>query len=605
MQGGGAGQTSGLPGSFPGENTDNYQQNSGVGAGNTTTGPHTSNLANRADPTVDSDRSRGTTGTGLGGNQQAGLGGPNTAGPHASNLANRADPTVDSDRSRGTTGLGNTQSSGFPSSATSTTTSSSGPHSSNLENKIDPRVDSDRSRGTTGSGIGGQNTGLSSGPTSSKNYGSNLGQSDPTFDDVPRSASGGVLNSQTSPTTSGNSGTTNAGPHNSSILNRVDPRVVSGLGSQSQSSAPQGSSQGSSHLGRDAAALGTAGAVGEGVHHHRENERDNLGSGNTGLGNTSSSNPSTGTPGYGTTSSSNPTGTSGYGNTSTGPTNTTSGGSSHLGRDAAALGTAGAVGEGVHHHRENERDNLGSGNTGLGNTSSTNPTTGTSGYGSTSSTNPTNTTSGLRNESSAYPNQGASDHGNPFASTHQSSNHHLGRDAAALGTAGAVGEGVHHHRNNERDNFQGTLSKFSWTDILPYASCLCLIIANQSTDNGTVGGTSGPHSTDIANRLDPHVNQGGATNTEDAHHHSKKHGGGAEEADHHHSKGSSHLGRDAAVGAGGVGLAEQYVFLVHLTHNTNILIVNTTSTNKELQDNPQIHRVPSTIHPFSTSSTLE
>jgi hypothetical protein len=31
-----------------------------------------------------------------------------------------------------------------------------------------------------------------------------------------------------------------------------------------------------------------------------------------------------------------------------------------------------------------------------------------------------------------------------------SGQHHLGRDAAALGTAGAVGEGIHHHRQNEQ-----------------------------------------------------------------------------------------------------------------------------------------------------------
>jgi hypothetical protein len=31
-----------------------------------------------------------------------------------------------------------------------------------------------------------------------------------------------------------------------------------------------------------------------------------------------------------------------------------------------------------------------------------------------------------------------------------SGQHHLGRDAAALGTTGAVGEGIHHHRQNEQ-----------------------------------------------------------------------------------------------------------------------------------------------------------
>jgi hypothetical protein len=96
----------------------------GVGSGNTTTGPHSSNLANRADPTVDSGRlqehhyGRDAAGAGaIGGaayeadkhhrDHQTGsgltgttAGNTTTAGPHSSNLANRADPTVDSDRSK-------------------------------------------------------------------------------------------------------------------------------------------------------------------------------------------------------------------------------------------------------------------------------------------------------------------------------------------------------------------------------------------------------------------------------------------------------------------------------------------------------------------------
>jgi hypothetical protein len=32
-----------------------------------------------------------------------------------------------------------------------------------------------------------------------------------------------------------------------------------------------------------------------------------------------------------------------------------------------------------------------------------------------------------------------------------SGQHHLGRDAAGFGTAGAVGEGIHHHRQNEQE----------------------------------------------------------------------------------------------------------------------------------------------------------
>ena len=151
----------------------------------TTAGPHNSNLANKADPRVDSDRdgSRnlgaaqpgyGTSGTstGLGsgydnttgsgyGDRSSGTGltgtgshhrndpYSSTTGPHSSSLGNKADPRVDSDRDgrSGLTGTG----SGLTGTGShhhndpySNTTS--GPHSSNLENKVDPRVDSDNSR---------------------------------------------------------------------------------------------------------------------------------------------------------------------------------------------------------------------------------------------------------------------------------------------------------------------------------------------------------------------------------------------------------------------------------------------------------------------------
>ena len=120
-----------------------------------------------------------------------------------------------------------------------------------------------------------------------------------------------------------------------------------------------------------------------------------------------------------------------------------------------------------------------------------------------------------------------------------SSGHHLGRDVAAVGGAGAVGEGVHHHRENERDNL-GSNTGYGGTN------------TTGAYHGGPTGsGVSGPHSSDTANRLDPSVNTRGTGGLEDARYHSATHGGGAESADKHH-----HLGRDAAVGAGGVGLAE-------------------------------------------------
>jgi hypothetical protein len=62
-------------------------------------------------------------------------------GPHTSNIANKADPRVDSDRGHhanhgtvpGGVGLGSTY---------HTTSTNAGPHNSNIANKLDPRVDS-------------------------------------------------------------------------------------------------------------------------------------------------------------------------------------------------------------------------------------------------------------------------------------------------------------------------------------------------------------------------------------------------------------------------------------------------------------------------------
>lgn len=91
--------------------------------GTATAGPHSSGLANKADPRVDSDLGgsrfstspwfeltyltdgnrcgRDTTGSGLTGSGTHGTTGSgygsSTAGPHSSNLANNADPRVDSD----------------------------------------------------------------------------------------------------------------------------------------------------------------------------------------------------------------------------------------------------------------------------------------------------------------------------------------------------------------------------------------------------------------------------------------------------------------------------------------------------------------------------
>lgn len=316
-------------------------------------------------------------------------------------------------------------------------------------------------------------------------------------------------------------------------------------------------------------------------------DSDQQGLANTGLGssnNTSGLGSSTANPSttHGTSHLGSATGTSGH---SQGQR------TSHLGRDAAALGTAGVVGEGIHHHRENERGlgsnttntNSGHGSanilpsttshaTHLGSSGAPTSSTVQSGYGSntgsdalshsnhgTANVFPTTTSHStqLGSSSSGHPsntstlpdrtlgsNQPTSSIGHGKTHAGNTSGHHLGRDAAAVGTAGAVAEGIHHHKDNERGL-------------------------------GSSGVTSGPHSTNTAILLDPSTS-GGAKHLEDAHTHDPHHGGGAEAADHHHSgvghstTGTTssrtdpsststgkdhHYGRDTAIGAGGVGAA--------------------------------------------------
>jgi len=129
----------------------------------TTAGPHSSNVANKLDPRVDSTSATNAGTTGYGGthagNSQGthtgttgGLSNSSNAGPHNSNWANKADPRVDSDldgrgnRHGAATGTlaGLTGASGSHATAGSgTAQNTAGPHNSDALNKIDPRVDAD------------------------------------------------------------------------------------------------------------------------------------------------------------------------------------------------------------------------------------------------------------------------------------------------------------------------------------------------------------------------------------------------------------------------------------------------------------------------------
>ncbi|KAJ5761233.1 hypothetical protein N7520_008389 [Penicillium odoratum] len=229
------------------EKTDEHH----TGNDSTNYGPHDSNIANEADPRVDSDRSKMT---GSSGNH----------GPHDSKLANKTDPRVDSDRdgraAYTSTAAPTTTGAAYGSTDNYDTSRSSnfGPHDSKLANKADPRVDSDLDgRAAYTSNAAPTATGAAYGSTNnydssrSSNYGphdSNVGNAvDPRVDSDldsrgARNASTGY--SAAGPTSAGtgygstgtNYGTANTydssrssnyGPHDSKIANEVDPRVDS------------------------------------------------------------------------------------------------------------------------------------------------------------------------------------------------------------------------------------------------------------------------------------------------------------------------------------------------------------------------------------------
>ncbi|KAK6502391.1 hypothetical protein TWF506_002971 [Arthrobotrys conoides] len=195
------------------------------GTGSTNAGPHNTNVGNKVDPRVDSDRdgsstlgtgntygssTTGTHGThgmaGMTGTTGTGTYGTSTGGhgPHSSGMANRADPFVDS-TTGSTTRTGGMGTTGYSGST------NAGPHNSNVANKLDPRVDSDRD-GSYAAGTGTGNT-----------YGSS------TTTGTGMTGSSGY-----------NSNKTTAGPHKSDMANKLDPRVDSDLdGSRTVGSGPK------------------------------------------------------------------------------------------------------------------------------------------------------------------------------------------------------------------------------------------------------------------------------------------------------------------------------------------------------------------------------
>ena len=227
---GGSHNTTGLgsTGTTTGEygSSNAYDNNS---AHKTTSGPHKSDLLNKADPRVDSDNSKAygssthNTSSGLGSstthNTGAGFGTTGaTTGPHSTDTANALDPHVDSSRS-GYTGS-NTTTSGLDSTGTTSGaygSTNSGPHSSNLANKADPRVDSDNDR-TRGPDSTRDNYGVSRSPARFLH----LPGKKELCTDMKQSSGLGSTG-----TTTGAYGSTKSGPHSSNLANKADPRVDS------------------------------------------------------------------------------------------------------------------------------------------------------------------------------------------------------------------------------------------------------------------------------------------------------------------------------------------------------------------------------------------
>ncbi|KAK4149956.1 hypothetical protein C8A00DRAFT_37445 [Chaetomidium leptoderma] len=251
-----------------------------------TSGPHSSRVANAADPRVDSDRDHSST-IGAGRTHGAPEG---TYGPHGSRVANAADPRVDSDRdnsrtvggagrtagqgefgstghtgaghtgiggaglgstghtgvgrtagqgefgSTGHTGIGSTGHTGFGSSGTAEGVQ--GPHSSRVANAMDPRVDSDmdnsRTMGT-GRTAGTGTTGFGSSQHTTGGIGSGgagLGSAHHTAGGVGSAGTTGMTGTHGTHGTHGTGpgpAANTAGPHSNDMANKLDPRVDSDL----------------------------------------------------------------------------------------------------------------------------------------------------------------------------------------------------------------------------------------------------------------------------------------------------------------------------------------------------------------------------------------
>ncbi|KAJ6140349.1 hypothetical protein N7471_006835 [Penicillium samsonianum] len=428
-------------------------------------------------------------------------------GPHSSNLANKLDPRVDSDRdnraahtdvtgagpgtTHGSTAATGTHSSTLGSGTTHghTTSTNAGPHSSNITNKADPRVDSDRDNRARHEGLTGAGTGAGLGSThntpATTTHGSALGSgTGATHGTSAVTGTGAGLGS-----THGTTHSSNVGPHSSKIANKADPRVDSDRDNRARheglAGAGTGTGLGSTH---NTAATGTHGStLGSGTTHGT--------SGITGAG-----------AGLGSTHNTAATGT--HGSTlGSGTTHGTSGitgtgaslGSTH---NTAATGTHGStLGSGTTHGTSGV---TGTG-AGLGSTHGSTLGSGTGAPHSTpivtpgsSSTNAGPHSSDIANKLDPRVDSDRDSHAqprSPLASTGAGTTTHgtHTRDATAAPTGSAIG--------------RSGLDSAGHRDALAGSSYNTPATGTASGATGTTGttGTTGPHGSSIANKLDPRV----------------------------------------------------------------------------------------------------
>lgn len=199
---------------------------------------------------------------------------------HGHNTASTYDNTT-------TGGAYNTTSTGGYDNPRST---NEGPHGSNMMNKMDPRVDSDRdNRNDPTSRVGGYGTQEGYGAQGANPNPSSGGMGHNTY-----GTTGGIGSTGGYDNTGYNSGSTNLGPHNSNMMNKMDPRVDSDGDDRNNPTSRVGGYGANDNYG--AGPAGVSGTTG----HHGGHNAGVVGGDNYGRDNTFHDSTTTG--GYGATS---------------------------------------------------------------------------------------------------------------------------------------------------------------------------------------------------------------------------------------------------------------------------------------------------------------